>query len=80
MQKIDTIRQVNHYIVGLVSQMSRIIMAVWETAPTFFDQESLNLGINRVAQFDSQCLIKIHKLLLFLYSSLRNKGRNVIFQ
>ena len=21
-------------------------MAVWETAPTFFDQESLNLGIN----------------------------------
>jgi hypothetical protein len=32
-------------IVGPVSQKGRIIKAVWETAPTFFDKEPLNFGI-----------------------------------
>ena len=38
-------------IVGLVSQMSRIIKAVWETAPTYFDQEPLNLDLRHFQVF-----------------------------
>ena len=51
-------------IVGLVPQTSRIIKAVWETASTFFDQESLNLGITLVLFIIPS---KFHKSTLFPY-------------